>query len=200
MKKPQESLQRSHEIAGSNPLRLTRRAFVKLGTMAAVAALLPRAAFGSSKNLPVEEKSLAFYNTHTGEKLKTVYWAEGNYVHGALDEINYVLRDPRSNEVHDIDTRLLDLLFDVGQRIDTNQPFHVISGYRSAATNAFLRAHSGGVAENSLHLVGKAIDIRLPGRDTRMLQKIAAALKGGGVGYYPRSDFVHVDIGRVRYW
>jgi len=86
------------------------------------------------------------------------------------------------------------------KEIETNEPFHVISGYRSARTNAFLRAHSTAVAENSLHLVGQAIDIRLPGRETRILQKAAIALKGGGVGYYPKSDFVHLDIGRVRYW
>jgi uncharacterized protein YcbK (DUF882 family) len=191
--------ERSNETAGGNPVPLTRRTFVKLGTMAAVAGLLPRPLLGWSKNLS-EEKSLAFYNTHTGEKLRTIYWAEGHYVDDSLREINYILRDPRNNKVHGIDTRLLDLLFTIRQEIDTNQPFHVISGYRSADTNAFLRAHTTGVAENSLHLVGKAIDIRSPGRELRHLRKAAIALKGGGVGYYPKSDFVHIDIGRVRYW
>jgi uncharacterized protein YcbK (DUF882 family) len=201
MKKIHDSRQRSNETAGaSNPMRLSRRTFVKLGTMATVAGLLPRVLFASSQSLAVKDKSLAFYNTHTGEKLKAIYWAEGNYVDGSLREINHILRDPRSNEVHDIDIRLLDFLFAVRQEIEANQPFHVISGYRSAATNAFLRAHSSGVAENSLHLVGKAIDIRMPGRDTRSLQKAAMTLRHGGVGYYPKSDFVHVDIGRVRYW
>jgi uncharacterized protein YcbK (DUF882 family) len=200
MKTIPDSRQRSYQTAGaSNPIRLSRRTFVKLGTMVTVTGLLPRAVFGSSKSL-LEDKSLAFYNTHTGEKLKAIYWAEGNYVDDSLREINHILRDPRSNEVHDIDIRLLDFLFAVRQEIEANQPFHVISGYRSAATNAFLRAHSSGVAENSLHLVGKAIDIRVPGRDTRSLQKAAMTLKRGGVGYYPKSDFVHVDIGRVRYW
>ena len=200
MKKVQHLLPCSNEAAGSGSPRLTRRTFVKLGTTAALAGMLPRAVFGLSENLSLKEKSLAFYNTHTGEKLKTVYWAEGNYVNDSLRDINYLLRDPRNNEVHDIDTQLLDFLFAVRREIEANQPFHVISGYRSAATNAFLRAHSSGVAENSLHLVGKAIDIRVPGRDTRSLQKAAIALKRGGVGYYPKSDFVHVDIGRVRYW
>jgi uncharacterized protein YcbK (DUF882 family) len=200
MKTIPDSRQRSYQTAGaSNPIRLSRRTFVKLGTMVTVTGLLPRAVFGSSKSL-LEDKSLAFYNTHTGEKLKAIYWAEGNYVDDSLREINHILRDPRSNEVHDIDIRLLDFLFAVRQEIEANQPFHVISGYRSAATNAFLRAHSSGVAENSLHIVGKAIDIRVPGRDTRSLQKAAMTLKRGGVGYYPKSDFVHVDIGRVRYW
>jgi uncharacterized protein YcbK (DUF882 family) len=168
--------------------------------MAAAAVVLPRAVFGAGESFSVAEKSLAFYNTHTGEKLKSVYWAEGQYVTASLHEINHILRDPRNNEVHDIDTRLLDLLFSIRREIDTNQPFHVISGYRSADTNAFLRVHTTGVAENSLHLVGKAIDIRSPGKDLRSLQRVAIALKGGGVGYYPKSDFVHVDTGRVRYW
>ena len=201
MKRLQAAQRRSNKLAGNgDPTQLTRRTFVKLGMMAAAAGLLPRAVFGSSKSLAVQDKSLAFYNTHTGEKLKAIYWAEGNYVDGSLREINYILRDPRNNEIHDIDIRLLDFLFAVRQEIDANQPFHVISGYRSAATNAFLRAHSSGVAENSLHLVGKAIDIRVPGKDTRTLQKAAKALRRGGVGYYPKSDFVHVDIGSVRYW
>jgi uncharacterized protein YcbK (DUF882 family) len=143
---------------------------------------------------------LSFYNTHTGERLKSVYWAAGDYIAESLREINHILRDPRNDQVHDIDPRLLDLLFALRKEIDANQPFHVISGYRSPDTNAFLRAHSSGVAENSLHLVGQAIDIRSPGRTLSNLRKAAMALKGGGVGYYPKSDFVHVDIGRVRYW
>lgn len=200
MTKSHQLLARRYQTTDSKPLRMTRRTFVKLGTLAAVAGLLPRAVYGSSKYLSVEERSLAFYNTHTGEKLKSIYWAEGNYVDGSLREISYILRDSRSDEVHEIDTRLLDFLFAIRQEIEANQPFHVISGYRSAATNALLRAHSTGVAENSLHLVGRAIDIRVPGRETRILQKAAIALKGGGVGYYPKSDFVHLDIGRVRYW
>ena len=190
----------SHETVSSIPLGLTRRTFVRLGAIAAVSGLLPRAALGSSNRALIEEKSLAFYNTHTGEKLKTIYWVQGNYVDDSLREVNHILRDPRNNEVHDIDTNLLDLLFMLRRQISADKPFHVISGYRSADTNAFLRARSIGVAENSLHLVGKAIDIRLPDRNTRSLRQAAIALKLGGVGYYPKSDFVHLDVGRVRYW
>jgi uncharacterized protein YcbK (DUF882 family) len=94
----------------------------------------------------------------------------------------------------------LDLLFALRNQLDTHETFHIISGYRSRETNARLRAHSTGIAENSLHLVGKAIDIRIPGRQLGTLRKAAVALQGGGVGYYPKSDFVHVDVGRVRYW
>jgi uncharacterized protein YcbK (DUF882 family) len=178
---------------------LNRRRFLKLGAIAALAGVFPRSALGSSA-AALPERSLAFYNTHTGERLKTVYWVQGNYISDSLGEIDHILRDHRTNEVLNIDTRLLDLLFALQNELDTSQPFHIISGYRSPQTNAFLHAHSSGVAENSLHLVGKAIDIRTPGRPLSMLRKAAVALNGGGVGYYPKSDFVHVDVGRVRYW
>ncbi|HEX5604927.1 MAG TPA: YcbK family protein [Candidatus Binatia bacterium] len=178
--------------------QLNRRYFLRLSAIAATAALFPRTAFSIDARIP--EKSLAFYNTHTGETLKSVYWADGRYLGDSLRAINHILRDPRNNEIHDIDTRLLDLLFSLRREVDTSQPFHVISGYRSAETNTYLRTHTTGVTENSLHLVGQAIDIRSPGRELRSLQKAAIQLRGGGVGYYPKSDFVHIDIGRVRYW
>jgi len=197
MKTNQGSFQQLQHTGANN--QSSRRTFLKLTAVSAAAALWPLAAFGAGDPL-VPEKSLAFYNTHTGEKLKAVYWAEGNYVNDSLREINYVLRDARSNEVHDIDVRLLDLLFALSKELAASQPFHVISGYRSAKSNASLRARSTGVAQNSLHVFGKAIDIRSPGRPLRALQKAALALKVGGVGYYPKSDFVHVDVGRVRYW
>jgi len=178
---------------------MNRRGFLKLGAMAALAAMFPGNAFSSS-GIAHPERSLAFYNTHTGERLKTVYWAQGNYLTESLGEIDHILRDYRINEVLKIDTRLLDLLFALRNELDTNQPFHIISGYRSAQTNAILHAQSDGVAENSLHTVGMAIDIRTPGKALNVLHKVAVSLKGGGVGYYPKSDFVHVDVGRVRYW
>jgi uncharacterized protein YcbK (DUF882 family) len=194
----------SFPLLGRDPddseYNIKRRRFLKLGTMAALAGLFPQMAFASTGSAAQPERSLAFYNTHTGEKLKTVYWMQGDYLSESLGEINHLLRDHRTNEVLNIDTRLLDLLFVLGNELENNQPFQVISGYRSADTNAFLRAHSTGVAENSLHTVGKAIDIRTPGKALPVLQKAAIALKAGGVGYYPKSDFVHVDVGRVRYW
>jgi uncharacterized protein YcbK (DUF882 family) len=189
-------LDHCHQFSKNN---LNRRRFLKLGALSALAGIFPQSAFGST-DAAQPDRSLAFYNTHTGEQLKTVYWAQGQYISDSLGAIDHILRDHRTNEVLNIDTQLLDLLFALRSELDTSQPFHIISGYRSPQTNAFLHAHSSGVAENSLHLVGKAIDIRTPSRSLTALRKAAVTLKGGGVGYYPKSDFVHVDVGRVRYW
>ncbi|MDE3155918.1 MAG: DUF882 domain-containing protein, partial [Acidobacteriota bacterium] len=146
------------------------------------------------------ERALAFYNLHTDERLKTVYWAEGDYVPDALTDINHILRDFRTGTVKPVHTDLLELLHRLSATLDTAQPFDIISGYRSPATNAMLRHRSEGVAKNSLHMRAMAIDIRVPGQSLAHLHRAAVSLRGGGVGYYPKSDFVHVDVGRVRYW
>ncbi|MGZ8445378.1 MAG: DUF882 domain-containing protein [Candidatus Binatia bacterium] len=177
-----------------------RRRVLRLGIAALAAASLPRQTLAASPTAAQAERALAFYNTHTGERLKTTYWEQGQYIGEALSEINHVLRDHLANETREIDPKMLDLLFAIRSQMHSSETFHVISGYRSNKTNAYLRAHSSGVADNSLHTVGKAIDIRLPGRDLRSLRKVAVDLKGGGVGFYPKSDFVHVDVGHVRYW
>jgi uncharacterized protein YcbK (DUF882 family) len=143
---------------------------------------------------------LAFLNTHTGERVDVVYREAGTLVPGALAEIDRVLRDHRSGDVHPIDRSLLDLLHRLASTVDTARPFHVISGYRSPASNAKLAAASSGVAKQSLHLQGRAIDIRVPGVALRDLRQAALGLRGGGVGFYPGSDFVHLDTGRVRAW
>jgi uncharacterized protein YcbK (DUF882 family) len=147
-------------------------------------------------------RALAFDNLHTGEKLKVEYWADGRYLPEALAEVNHVLRDFRSGDVHMIAPQLLDLLTVVRGRLETAEPFTVISGYRSPATNALLRSEQehSGVAAKSLHMQGMAIDIRVAGRSLAALHDAALAQAGGGVGYYPQSDFVHVDVGRVRRW
>lgn len=143
---------------------------------------------------------MAFFNTHTGECLEACYCRAGRYDPGALRDINHILRDHRTGEVGAIAVELLDLLHRLCLRLETARPFHVISGFRSVATNAVLHRKSRGVASQSLHLFGKAIDIRVPGIQTGDLKTLALALTGGGVGYYPGSDFVHMDIGRVRSW
>ena len=148
----------------------------------------------------IAPRTLAFHNLHTGEKLDTVYFADGRYLPDAMRHIDWLLRDFRTDQVHPIDPRLLDLLADLHGRLETREAFHVISGYRSPQTNAMLASLGDGVAQNSLHLAGMAIDIRVPGRRLRHVRAAALALKRGGVGYYPHSDFVHVDTGRIRTW
>jgi uncharacterized protein YcbK (DUF882 family) len=168
--------------------------------MATLAAMGPGSAFASTGNAGA--RSLSFNNIHTGERLAVDYWVDGAYQPDALSEVNHVLRDFRTGDVHVIEPRLLDLLTRIRARLETNKPVQVISGYRSPLTNAMLRdrhAHSG-VASKSLHMQGMAIDIRLADCDLQTLHRVALAERSGGVGYYPESDFVHVDVGRVRHW
>jgi uncharacterized protein YcbK (DUF882 family) len=143
---------------------------------------------------------LGFFHTHTGEKLNVVYHDGGDYIAGALAEINHLLRDFRTGEVHLIDPLLLDILHGVQTLTESNAPFEIISGYRSPATNKMLANKSSGVAKRSLHMQGRAIDIRLTGADTRHVQKAALKLAQGGVGFYGKSDFVHLDTGDFRTW
>jgi uncharacterized protein YcbK (DUF882 family) len=147
-------------------------------------------------------RRVRFDNLHTGEQLYAAYWEQGSYLPDALDAVNRLLRDFRTGEVHPIEPTLLDLLVSLSGRVGVSslQPFEVISGYRSPATNAALHAESGQVAAKSLHVEGKAIDIRLSGVQLYGLHEAALELAGGGVGYYPTSNFVHVDVGRVRTW
>jgi uncharacterized protein YcbK (DUF882 family) len=147
-----------------------------------------------------EYKTLAFEHTHTGDKLKLTYFERGRYIKDALEEINFLLRDFRTDDIHPIDTALLDQLFVLKQTLGTNKAFHIISGYRSPITNAQLRKHSHGVAEHSLHTQGRAIDIRLEGVSSKTIRNAALTLAQGGVGYYPRDNFVHLDTGRFRTW
>jgi len=145
-------------------------------------------------------RKLGFRHIHTGETLDVAYWENGAYVPGALTEVNHVLRDWRTGDVHVIEPKLLDLLTALQARLGQSERFDVICGYRSPATNAMLHERSDEVATHSLHMVGEAIDIHLPGVPLASLHNAALSLDLGGVGYYPESDFVHVDIGRVRHW
>ena len=190
---------------GSEDQGLSRRRFLGLGAVAAAAAVIPAEAMASpvARTTGAPERVLSFFHTHTGERLKAAYCCAGDYQPDVLESVNFILRDFRANEIKPIDPKLLDLLFELGGVLHTDQPYHVISGYRSPQTNAMLRTRGGshtGVASSSLHMIGKAIDIRLPGVKLAHLHDAAMSLKLGGVGYYPSSDFVHVDTGRVRYW
>jgi uncharacterized protein YcbK (DUF882 family) len=186
---------------------LHRRAFLGLGAVAAAAAMIPsrvEAATASSASIAKSpERALSFFNTHTGERLKTTYCSGGSYRPDALRDLNHILRDFRANEIKPIDPRVFDLLHELGGTLETDLPFHIISGYRSPQTNSMLRERGGagtGVAPHSLHMVGQAIDIRVPGVKLDALRDAAKSLKIGGVGFYPDLNFVHVDVGRVRYW
>ena len=186
----------------ASPSTLNRRLFLKTTAFALLAgpSLAEAASTRSSSLSSLNERALSFHNLHTSESLKTVYWQRGEYIPSSLAEINHVLRDHRTGDEHEIDPRLLDLLCDLRLRLDSRESFQIISGYRSPATNALLHAKSDGVATRSLHLDGKAVDIRIPGRALSLLRKTALSMKAGGVGYYPSSNFVHVDVGRVRSW
>jgi uncharacterized protein YcbK (DUF882 family) len=177
---------------------INRRVFIRgAGCLCATAAAI-RASAAIADSVSV--KSVSFVHTHTGEKLTAAYWKNGEYQQEVLQQVNHLLRDFRTNEVHDIDPALLDVLFDLRTKVDSEQAFHVISAYRSPKTNEMLRQSSNGVAEHSMHLLGKAIDVRLQSFPTARLAEVARSLRRGGVGYYAASDFVHVDTGRVRYW
>jgi len=145
-------------------------------------------------------RCVSFVHTHTGETLRAAYFADGDYQVQCLAQVDHLLRDFRTGDVHRIDPALLDILFDLQTLADRDGPYEVISGYRSAATNAMLHRSSDGVALHSMHLEGRAIDVRLQGFATRRLAEYARTLRRGGVGFYARSDFVHVDTGRVRIW
>jgi uncharacterized protein YcbK (DUF882 family) len=149
----------------------------------------------------VEPRRIALHNLHTGEALNAVYWDNGKYVPDAVDALNKVLRDFRTGEVHMINPGLYDILDAISAKVENRKPYQIISGFRSPKTNAMLKkTGGGGVATHSLHMVGEAMDIRLDGVELQHLHKAALSLKKGGVGYYPVSNFVHVDVGRVRRW
>lgn len=179
----------------------SRRLFIKNVLKGASGLVLVNALPTQAFNLGVTgERILTFYNRHTGERQKTSYWINGQYQTEAIAELSHLLRDHRQNETAVMDVSLYDLLFNLQSRLETNNEIHIISGYRSAKTNALLAASSGGVAKKSYHMRGMAMDIAIPGIDLKHIHKAALSLKAGGVGAYHRSGFVHVDTGRVRSW
>jgi len=147
-----------------------------------------------------EERVLSFFHTHTSDRLTVPYFADGSYITASLAKLHRFLRDHRTGEEHAIDPALFDLLHDLRCATSAKGPFQVISCYRSPATNRKLRAAGRGVARGSLHLSGRAIDVRLGDVSSAVLRDAARELSRGGVGYYRQSDFVHVDTGRVRVW
>lgn len=155
---------------------------------------------------PAGPRHLKFRHLHTEKNIEVVYWDDGKYVWDALQAVNQHLSDFRSLEVHPIDVRLLDILFTLQSLTGSREPYRIVSAFRSAVTNTMLAGQSvatngtSQVATKSLHMEGKAIDMRLNDVSLTGLRDAALALKGGGVGYYPDSGFIHVDIGSVRTW
>jgi uncharacterized protein YcbK (DUF882 family) len=187
----------------NSPLSIpSRRTFLTGAAALAAMASVP-AVYARSKKRERGVRALSLHNVHTGEKTRVDYWIDGRYEPEALAEIDMLLRDHRDNEVCSIDTRLIDLLYNVNQKTVCNSAkcFEILSGYRSPNTNRMLRSRrrGSGVAKNSLHMQGKAIDIKLPGVGNSTLYSAATAQKSGGVGYYG-SSFVHLDVGKVRTW
>jgi len=176
---------------------MNRRRFLTLGAKVAAGCVV-------FQTVPAwagkESRRLSFYHTHTGERLDITYACAGCYDQAALERVNFYLRDFRTGDIHPIDPGVLDILWGIQRKLGATGTYEVISGYRSPATNQALRSKSRGVARHSLHMEGKAIDIRLTGENTRRIRDCAIGLKCGGVGYYAKSDFVHVDTGRVRTW
>ena len=177
---------------------MRRRQFLRSALCLAPLAIAPGLA--RARVPDAAPRRLAFYHTHTSETLDIVYRENGAYLPDALAEIRRLFRDFRTGDVHVIDPALLDLLHAVQAATGRDGRFEIISAYRSPATNHLLATRSSGVADRSLHLEGRAIDVRLPGVRTSDLHRAALDRAGGGVGYYPESDFVHIDTGRVRRW
>jgi uncharacterized protein YcbK (DUF882 family) len=183
-----------------------RRVLCAAGALAGVpsAALLAATAAGqqaaAKKTGGAAAKRIALLNLHTGERVDLEYFRDGAYLRDALAAIESVLRDFRTGERHPIDPSLMDYLAEVAYAVGADPEFSVISGYRSPHTNAQLREKSGGVARQSLHMEGRAIDVRMPGVDCARLAVNAEGLRRGGVGYYRASDFVHLDTGAFRTW
>lgn len=179
---------------------LDRRRFLKICGKAALCSAFPASAMASIDRLSGTKRMLSLYNTHTRESLNVCYYAQGRYLAKSLAKIDHILRDHRTEEIRPIDKGLLNILHSISMTFDQAVRFHVVSGYRSPETNDILRKTGRYVAKHSLHMQGGAADIRIPGFNLRRLWNVCMKLQAGGVGYYPKSDFVHVDIGDVRYW
>ncbi len=193
-------LERNNNIA--EQYHADRRGFLKLGGMAIAALGFWTPALASAQNVSMAPKgrSITLIAAHTDEKFSGEYWYDGKYIPDAFSEIKTVMRDHRNNERFPIDPRLMDIMYVLENRVGSTKPVNIVSGYRSPQTNAMLRRTTEGVARNSLHMSGQAIDIRIPGVSLTSVRDTVTDLKSGGVGYYAKSNFVHVDTGRVRIW
>ncbi len=176
---------------------ISRRDALKLALCGATASLVPSLSFAMLSSAP---RTLAMNNLHTGESLESRYFDGAKYIQAELARLNTLCRDHRRNETHSMDKRLFDQISEIQSLLGVKSEVLIISGYRSPETNASLRSGSNGVAKKSRHMLGQAIDFRLDGVKLSHLHEAALTIKAGGVGYYPRSQFVHIDTGPVRNW
>lgn len=192
---------RVHDTAqDAGPVDLpTRRVVLRTGLGLAAAMAVPIPAFARAL-ASKPNRELSFVNLHTGEKLHAEYVHNGAYVPSALRAISVLMRDHHNNKIHPIDPHLIDVAHMLHNRVSSSGPLHIVCGYRSPETNAWMHEISAGVAVNSMHIQGKAMDIRVPGTHLGLLKKAALALNLGGVGYYPHDDFLHIDTGAKRHW
>lgn len=190
----------ARHMTDDSSLTVTRRALL-LGFAATTIAAAPTftQAAGFLRGAG-DIRRLRMSSPRTGEQIDTIYWIEGEYIKDAVREINLFMRDWRTNDIHNIDLRTIDIMAAAHNLMDVNEPYMLLSGYRSPKTNAMLRARSGGVAKNSRHLRGQAADLRLNSRSVSQMYRAAVSCRGGGVGRYSGSNFVHMDCGPVRSW
>ncbi|MEM8580559.1 MAG: DUF882 domain-containing protein [Pseudomonadota bacterium] len=187
-------------MSDSASIRLSRRGILTAFAASAItAAPITANAFGFLRGAG-DIRRLSMHSGRTGERIDTIYWVEGDYIPEAMKEINTFMRDWRSDSVASIDRRTIDIMAAAHNLLDTDEPYLLLSGYRSPQTNAMLRSKSRGVARNSLHMKGQAADLRLGSRSVRQMAAAAAACRAGGVGSYSRSSFVHMDCGPIRTW
>lgn len=185
--------------------QLHRRQFLRYSVKAAaviVAGSITAPALASALTAPIHgpDRKLRLVNAHTWEKLDIVFWTQGVHIDESMREISHLMRDHRADEAIAMDYKLIDDLYALYNLLDTTERVHVLSGYRTKATNAKLRSRSSGVAKYSLHMEGRALDINVPGKTAKQIQTAAVSMGSGGVGYYPSSGFVHIDTGNVRAW
>ena len=174
---------------------LSRRQVLRTGGVVIASSIFPSLGWSHHVN-----RSLKLHNALTREDLEVEYWVNGEFIPEALKELNYFLRDPHNGKVTEIDPKLYHLIFDIARRLEANGIINIMSGYRSPVTNDRLRRRNSAAAKGSFHVKGKAVDIRIPGYSTNTVRRVALGLQQGGVGYYPRSRYVHIDTGPVRSW
>ncbi len=179
---------------------MTRRALLSVFAATAISAAPTFSQAAGFLRGGGDIRRVRMYSGRTGERIDTIYWIEGEYIPEAVKEINHFMRDWRTSQEKNIDLRAVDIMAAAHNLLDVNEPYMLLSGYRSPQTNAMLRSRSRGVAKNSLHVKGQAADLRLATRSVSQMARAAAACKGGGVGKYSRSNFVHMDCGVVRTW